>query len=179
MGVQNHTAASSRGSQQNRRCSDRASMDFSPSHEDPRPKAKGKPACSRDNPPSQPQKRKQSRRRGNKARRQRSEIGNRREDSWVTRARGAECTSIATRVIRCDMAATPCCARKMVAEESSSGQPASAQIAANHRKRHTRVRGKRLRCSTAPQTAVDTSKKAWRRRHRASTVTEKSRGRRL
>ena len=135
MGVQNHTAASSRGSQQNRRWSDRASMDFSPSHEDPRPKAKGKPACSRDNPPSQPQKRKQSRRRGNKARRQRSEIGNRREDSWVTRARGAECTSNATRVIRCDMAATPCGAREMVAEESSSGQTASAQIAANHRKR--------------------------------------------
>ena len=129
MGVQNHTAASSRGSQQNRRCSDIEPAWTFLHHmrtQGQRPKALQHAAEIVPH---------RSRRRGNKARRQRSETGNRREDSWVTRARGAECTSIATRVIRCDMAATPCCAREMVAEESSSGQPASAQIAANHRKR--------------------------------------------
>ena len=131
MGVQNHTAASAEGASKIAAAAIEPAWTFL--HHMRTKKAN--PACSRNSPPSQPQNRKQSRRRGNKARRQRSEIGNRREDSWVTRARGAECTSIATRVIRCDMAATPCCAREMVAEESSSGQPASAQIAANHRKR--------------------------------------------
>ena len=49
------------GSLQKRRCSERASADLSPSHEDPRPEGRtlergSTPACSRESPPSKPQK---------------------------------------------------------------------------------------------------------------------------
>ena len=44
------------GSLQKRRCSERASADLSPPHEDPRPEGRtlecgGTPACSRESPP--------------------------------------------------------------------------------------------------------------------------------